>query len=63
MTRLWPAFRSARYLAAEFIAHALSNECLFEHGGGVAGSWLTDRGKQFVEIGSHDLDDHPLAIN
>lgn len=38
-------------VAAEFIAHYLTSEALLEHGGSVYGSWLTDRGKQFIEIG------------
>lgn len=38
-------------IAAEFVAHYLSGEGLMEHGGSVYGSWLTDRGKQFIEIG------------
>lgn len=38
-------------IAAEFIAHYLSSENLMEHGGSVYGSWLTERGKQFIEVG------------
>jgi hypothetical protein len=37
--------------AAYFIAYALDKVDLIEHGGSVGGSWLTDRGKQFLEIG------------
>ena len=37
--------------SAYFIAYALENFNLTEHGGEVGGSWLTDRGKQFLEIG------------
>jgi hypothetical protein len=37
--------------AAYFIAYTLDQLCLTEHGGSVGGAWLTDRGKQFVEIG------------
>lgn len=48
------AIISARpYLAAELLAHALTGECLLEHGGGVGGSWLTDRGKQFIAVGPY----------
>lgn len=36
---------------AEFIAHFLDQKDLIEHGGSVYGSWLTERGKQFIEIG------------
>lgn len=39
--------------AAQFISHVLNEECLLEHGGSVFGSWLTDRGRQFIEIGPH----------
>lgn len=38
-------------IAAEFVAHFLSQAHLTEHGGSVGGSWLTDRGKQFLEVG------------
>lgn len=44
-------------VAAEFIAHFLSKEELTEHGGSVYGSWLTERGKQFLEIGPMKMDD------
>lgn len=37
--------------AAEFIAHFLDAREVFEHGGSVHGCWLTERGKQMVEIG------------
>lgn len=37
--------------AAEFIAHYLSSEDFIEHGCSVKGSWITDRGKQFLEVG------------
>lgn len=37
--------------AAEFIAHFLDQRSLTEHGGSVYGSWLTDLGEQFIEIG------------
>lgn len=37
--------------AAYFIAYTLDKVHLTEHGGSVGGSWLTDRGKQFLEIG------------
>lgn len=47
-------------IAAEFIAHYLSSEDFTEHGGSVYGSWITDRGKQFIEIGPMvDKDDEP----
>ena len=35
-------------VAAEFIAHYLTQEGLLEHGNSVYGSWLTERGKQFL---------------
>jgi len=38
---------------AEFVAHFLNNRALLEHGANVYGAWLTERGKQFVEIGAH----------
>lgn len=38
--------------AAYFIAYAIENMDLTEHGGSVGGSWLTERGKQFLEIGA-----------
>ncbi len=38
-------------VVAEFIGHYLNEDHLAEHGGSVYGSWLTDRGKQFIEIG------------
>jgi hypothetical protein len=34
--------------AAEFIAHVLAHESLLEYGGSVGGSWLTDRGRQYM---------------
>jgi len=37
--------------AAEFIAHFLEQRDLTEHGGSVYGSWLTDLGEQFIEVG------------
>ena len=37
--------------AAEFIAHFLEQRNLTEHGGSVYGSWLTDLGEQFIEVG------------
>lgn len=36
---------------AEFVLHFLDSRELTEHGSSVYGSWLTDRGKQFLEIG------------
>lgn len=44
-------------IAAEFIGHFLDKKHLLEHGGSVYGAWLTERGKQFVEIGPHIEDD------
>jgi hypothetical protein len=43
--------KSEPKVASEFIAHFLEQKNLTEHGGSVYGSWLTDRGKQFIEIG------------
>ena len=43
--------------AAYFIAYTLDKCALTEHGGGVGGSWLTDRGRQFLEIGPMGEDD------
>lgn len=40
-------------VVAEFIGHFLSSKELTEHGSSVYGSWLTERGKQFVAIGPH----------
>ncbi|MGR9130754.1 hypothetical protein ACU8NX_18560 [Rhizobium leguminosarum] len=37
--------------AAYFIAYVLDTLNLTEHGGTVGGAWLSDRGKQFLEIG------------
>ena len=47
-------------VVAEFIGHFLEDRALLEHGSSVYGSWLTERGKQFVEIGVHEdiADDH-----
>lgn len=41
-------------VAAEFIGHYLNEAFLAEHGGSVYGSWLTERGKQFIGIGPID---------
>ena len=38
-------------IVAEFIAHFLNQKDILEHGGSVYSSWLTERGKQFIEIG------------
>lgn len=38
-------------VVAEFIAHFLDDKELTEHGGSVYGSWLTGRGKQFIDAG------------
>jgi len=43
-------------ICAEFIGHYLNDAHIAEHGGSVFGSWLTERGKQFVEIGPHKDD-------
>lgn len=51
------AERSA--VAAEFIAHFLDRAELLEHGTSVFGSWLTERGKQALEIGSDHGEDSP----
>ena len=40
-------------VVAEFIGHFLDSKELTEHGSSVYGAWLTERGKQFVEIGPH----------
>lgn len=44
-------------LAADFIAYVLDHLHLTEHGGSIGGSWLTERGKQFIEIGPMTEDD------
>lgn len=41
-------------VAAEFIAHFLGQRDMTEHGGSVYGSWLTELGKQFIEVGQID---------
>lgn len=41
-------------IAADFVGHVLNAENLLEHGGGVHGSWLTARGRQFISLGVHD---------
>ena len=38
-------------LVAEFILHFLNSVDILEHGGSVYGSWITDFGKQVIEIG------------
>ena len=38
-------------VVAEMILHFLDSREVTEHGGSVYGSWLTDRGKQMLEIG------------
>jgi len=46
-------------IIAEFIMHYLDSCDLIEHGSSVYGSWLTDRGKQALEIGPmKDEDGH-----
>lgn len=44
-------------LVAELILHFLDQKGLTEHGTSVYGSWLTDAGKQFIEIGFGIKDD------
>lgn len=39
-------------IVAEFVLHFLDAVDLTEHGGSVYGCWLTERGKQAVEIGA-----------
>jgi hypothetical protein len=39
-------------IVAEFVLHFLDDRHLTEHGVSVYGSWLTDRGKQALEIGA-----------
>lgn len=49
-------------VVAEFIAHYLDADRITEHGSSVYGSWLTDRGKQYIEIGAmDDLDRSPVS--
>ncbi len=43
--------------AAYFIAYTLDKMNLTEHGGSVGGSWLTERGKQFLEVGPMSEED------
>ena len=38
-------------IVAEFVLHFLDSRDLTEHGGTARASWLTDRGKQVLEIG------------
>jgi hypothetical protein len=44
---------------AQFIAHFFDGKGLLEHGGSVFDCWITDRGKQFVEIGPMGEDVDP----
>jgi hypothetical protein len=39
-------------IVAEFIGHYLNADGLAEHGSSVYGSWLTERGEQFIEVGT-----------
>jgi len=43
-------------VVAEFVLHFLDDRDLTEHGGSVYGSWLTERGKQALEVGAIDED-------
>jgi hypothetical protein len=38
-------------VVSEFIAHFLDQKDIIEHGGSVYGSWLTGRGRQFIQLG------------
>jgi len=42
-------------IVAEFVLHFLDSVQLTEHGSSVYGSWLTERGKQFLEIGTMEI--------
>ena len=44
-------------IVAEFVGHFICDKHLTEHGGSVYGSWLTERGKQVLEIGPMVDDD------
>lgn len=37
--------------AAEFISNFLDSKGLTEHGGTIYGAWITDLGREFIEIG------------
>ncbi len=39
---------------AEMVLHVLERANLIEHGTSVRGSWPTERGYQFIEIGPHE---------
>ena len=41
-------------VVAEFVLHFLGDRELTDHGGSVYSSWLTERGKQVLEIGVMD---------
>ena len=41
-------------IVAEFIGHFLEDKGMTEHGSSVYGSWLSERGKQFIDIGPID---------
>lgn len=49
--RITEIVKSKPDVVAEFIGHFLDQKDLLEHGGSVYGSWLTERGKQVIEIG------------
>jgi len=46
-------------IVAEFVAHFLDQRNFLDHGSSVYGSWLSDLGKQFIEIGPHIDRDEP----
>ncbi|MDY6857563.1 MAG: hypothetical protein SWO11_23240 [Thermodesulfobacteriota bacterium] len=48
--------KSRPEVVAEFVLHFLDDCNLTEHGSSVYGSWLTERGKQVLEIGVMDKD-------
>ena len=41
-------------VVAEFIGHFLEDKGMTEHGSSVYSSWLSERGKQFIDIGPID---------
>jgi len=41
--------------AAFLLMYALDDRGLLEHGGGIMGSWPTERGRQFVKLGKKAL--------
>lgn len=55
--RMAEIIRRSPETAAEYLAHVLTECSLLEHGSSARGSWLTELGRQFVEIGPHEVVD------